>query len=138
MQKFKNKDIAIDSMIVIYLIEGSKYSEKIAEILSAARTIHVSSLTYGEVLAGHFKQKNYRSIEILRQFLFCSEKVRVFDFNEESAELFAQIRANKPSLSPPDAINLASALHSGAHHFLTNDKTLKGIKDLSIIQLSTL
>ena len=53
----------------------------------------------------------------------------------EIADLGAQLRAEY-KLETPDAIILATAIHSGATGFIGNDLGLKKVMDLEILVLS--
>lgn len=136
MRSFKGKSVAVDSMIVIYILEQHPdYGEKIAAFLDKADRVILSSLVYGEVLTGLYRIKAHEVIDEFLSFVESSPKVEVHSFDTDVAFLFAKIRATNKSVSPPDCIHLATALQSGADLFLTNDKRLKSIEGIEVAQL---
>jgi predicted nucleic acid-binding protein len=138
MNKKHSTKLAIDSMVVVYLLEQNPdYLEKILGSFHEADEILISTFLYGEVLTGYYRDKEYDFAEKFIAFSQSSEKITICDFDLETAKVFAQLRAEK-KFSPPDCIHLASALANGATAFLTNDKELKDVPGLEIIQLKTI
>jgi len=122
-------------MIMIYLLEQNQdYIEKILEFFHEADEILISTFLYGEVLTGYYREKEFDFAEKFLAFSESSEKIKICNFTLETAKVFAQVRAEN-KLSPPDSIHLANALANGATAFLTNDKALKNIEGLEVIQL---
>lgn len=138
MNKTSYKKLAIDSMVMIYLLEQNQnYLGKIVEAFHKADQILISSFLYGEVLTGFYREKEYDFAEKLIAFAEASEKIKICNFDLETATHFAKLRS-ETKLSPPDCIHLANALRYKADVFLTNDKAIKNIKGLELIQLSKL
>jgi len=131
--------LAVDSMIMIYLLEQNpNYLNEIIAIFHQAEELLLSSFLYGEVLTGYYREKEFDFAEKFIAFSEVSRKTKICDFNLETAKVFASIRAKNPKLSPPDCIHLATALVYKADAFLTNDKQLKNLNGLQVIQLSEL
>lgn len=134
----KAKHIAIDSMIMIHLVEGRQPScSAIKKTLEAARQISFSSFGLGEVLAGFEKAKDKQGKLQLLSFVQSYEKLSVIGFGKQEALIFAQLRAKYPSIKPPDAIHLATAISAGVDGFLTNDKDLMKVEELPIMMLDS-
>lgn len=132
------KNLAIDSMVMIYLLEqNQKYLEKIVDVFHQVDQIFISSFLYAEVMTGYYREKEYGFTDSLIAFAEASEKIQICNFTLETARLFAELRSTT-ELSPPDCIHVASALEHKADIFLTNDKEIKNIKGLRVLQLSTL
>lgn len=137
MTLFKDKRLAIDSMILIYLLdEHPIYSQKIITILDEAKQIIISTLIYGEILAGFYKKQDTQSIEAVFSFVATRPNIIIKAFDTNTAITFAKLRASYPTISPPDCIHLASAIDSQADLFLSNDKKLKKITELPIYILN--
>lgn len=97
----KGKHIAIDSMIMIYLIEGRQPScSAIKKTLEAVRQISFSSFGLGEVLAGFEKAKDKQGKLQLLSFVESYEKLSIIGFGKQEALIFAQLRAKYPSIPP--------------------------------------
>nr|WP_262511949.1 PIN domain-containing protein [Marinilabilia rubra] len=63
--------------------------------------------------------------------------MEMLDINADIAKKTAEIRA-KYGFKTPDAIQLASALHSGSDFFITNDNQLNKFKELKVILVDQL
>jgi|GEM_PF-1366011 len=132
----KGKNIAIDSMILIYLIEGREpFCGAIKKALESARHINFSSFGLGEVLAGFEKAGDKRGKIKFLSFVETYEKLSIIGFGKQEALIFAQLRAKYPSVKPPDAIHLATAISGRVDGFLTNDKNLMKVEELPILRL---
>jgi predicted nucleic acid-binding protein len=83
-----------------------------------------SSFAAGEVMVGPYKTRATAVTKQIREF-FESSFVEVIPYTLETADLYAQIRADH-GVSPPDAIHLACAAQAGTDLFLTNDSKLTG------------
>lgn len=81
-----------------------------------------STLTLGEIMVKPLANRRPDLAEKYRSFLK-SPEIRLLDFDEASAEAFAQIRASS-NVKAPDAIQLACASAYGCDLFLTNDDRL--------------
>lgn len=82
-----------------------------------------SVLTLTEVLVHPLRQKNRLLADQYRRILFHANHVTTIAISEPIAEEAAQLRSTH-GLRTPDAIQLATAIHSGASSFLTNDSRL--------------
>jgi uncharacterized protein len=118
-----------DTMLFIYWLENHpQHATRVDEIYSRMQARHdellTGSLTFGEVLAGIYRQGAAdRAREVRRQIE--AVVTEVVDFTVDAADRYAQIRGSL-GLVPADAIHLASAAEAGTDLFLTNDKRLVG------------
>lgn len=132
----KIKRLAIDSMILIYLLEGNeKFSEPIQKQLGEADELILSSLGLGEILAGFEKRKDVEGKLKFLSFVESYEKLTVVGFGKQEALILAQLRAAYPSIKPPDAIHLATALSGRVDAFFTNDQKLQVVEEVGILLL---
>lgn len=137
MERLKNKHICIDTMILIELLEGGKHSLQIKQIFEKSQMISASCLVFLESAVGFFKQKRIDIIEIIEQLPIISKNFNFIPIEMEICRKAAQLRA-KYNIKTPDSIHLATALHSNADIFLTEDKSLKRIKELNIMTIKNL
>lgn len=83
-----------------------------------------------------FGVKPYRAseIEVLQSFksLLLDLTIEVLPVDEPIAERAYQLRAKYPFLKGMDALQLAAALNSNCSEFITNDKQLAKISEISI------
>jgi predicted nucleic acid-binding protein len=59
-------------------------------------------------------------------------EIQVKEINRPIADLTSTIRAKYPSIKNFDALQIATAVDSNCSVFLTNDKKLKVVEELSI------
>lgn len=130
------KTIAIDSMILIYLLEGREpFCGRIKELLEGAQNIYFSSFGMGEVLTG-FEKSGDKSAQVqFLSFIEAYKKISIIGFGKQEAILFAQIRSKYPSIKAPDAIHLATAISARVDAFITNDKKLMTVEELCVQSL---
>ena len=72
-----------------------------------------------------------------REILLRSPALRAIPLDQQAAEAAARLRAVY-NLRTPDAIQIATAIQSGASHFLTNDITLAQVSGISVFLLDDL
>lgn len=86
MTELKGKIIAIDSMVLIYLLEkNEQYWQKIMKILDKSEHIIVSSLLLGEVLTGFHKTKDNEGLQQCLHFIELNKKIeglKIVDLND--------------------------------------------------------
>lgn len=137
MPLFENKRLAIDSMIVIYLLDQHPdYWQKTASVLKDCKEVIMSTLVYGEVITGFYRDKKVEAMDHFLSFVETSPNITIQSFNKNTAVLFAKLRASYPTISPPDCIHLATALEHRADMFLSNDKKLKKVKEIPVYMLA--
>lgn len=135
MKKFKH--IAVDTMVLIYLIEKNpKYLESAKLAYKQSESILLSTMGLGEILSGFDKKSDQQGKLTFLSFLEYDKKISIIGFGKQEAISFAQLRAKYPSIKPPDAIHLSTAILSGAEAFVTNDKNLKQVEEIPVITLS--
>jgi len=131
--------ICIDTAPFIYFIEKNpKYLRLLrpffAEINAGKIDALTSTITLLEVLVLPFKTKNESLAEKYRDILVYAEGLTTFEIFHEVSELSAKLRA-KYSIRTPDAIQIAVGIIYGADAFLTNDSSLKKVKDIRVVIL---
>jgi predicted nucleic acid-binding protein len=99
--------------------------------------IVTSTVTLAEVLVHPMRRGDHELADHYRQILLHANHVTTVPVSEEIAEAAAQLRA-RHSLRTPDAIQLATATHSGASSFLTNDTRLPALASLQMLVLADL
>lgn len=131
----KAKNIALDSMIFIYLLErNEKYFSAvnlIFELLEKGKISGITSIISPlEVLSS--PKLSLDQISLYARFFKEEKNLITFELKWEVMKLAAEIRRNY-GLRSPDAIQLATAKLGGSNLFITNDEIYKkviGSKDL--------
>ena len=137
MERLKNKRVAIDSMLLIYLLEAdSSYRDRVGMLLEQAGQIVCSSFLLAEVCAGFYRAGEEEKVEMFRRFIE-DNGIEVLPFDENQALIFAKIRGEN-RFSPSDCIHLAAAVSGNVDFFVTNDKALKNFDGLVTVQLADL
>ncbi len=108
-------------MLFVYWLENHpKHAARIEQIYRAMRLrgdlLCSSPLVYAEVLVGPTATGDTDAVEALKEF-FHSAEVSMSPFTTEAASTFAALRAS--GIKAPDAMNLATATHSGVDLFVT-------------------
>ena len=139
VDELRGSRICIDTAPFIYFIEKDpKYLGIVrpifAEINAGKIDALTSTITLLEVLVLPFKTKNESLAEKYRDILLYAEGLTTFEIFHEVSELSAKLRA-KYSIRTPDAIQIAVGIIYGADAFLTNDSSLKKVKDIRVVIL---
>ena len=122
---------ALDTVTLIY------YLERHPTYYAAARTLFekiergdisavISALVFAELLVPAYRAGQPQLAENVTHILSHYPNLRVIPLSSEIAVAAAQLRAEH-QLRTPDAIHLATARHTGARGFITNDKELRKI-----------
>ena len=134
--------IGVDTSPFIYLIEEHPvYLDAVRSFFKKmdAREISAvtSTVTLLEVLVQPFRRGADHLAGQYRQALLNAIHLSCVPVTGEIAEEAARLRANY-NLRTPDAIQLATAIQSGATAFLTNDSFLTSVPTLEILILDQL
>ena len=114
-----SKVVAFDSNVFIYILERNPIFFDAARlallpVLEGKEEAIVSVLVLTELLAGN------PGIDVS---ILDHPNITVCDVTKEIARQAGKLRFTYP-IKAPDAIHMATALHSGATRFITNDKAL--------------
>ncbi len=134
--------IFFDTAPFIYLVENhAGYYQKVADYLTQSLTdnamLETSVLTYTEFCA---KPEQLGRPDLLLDF---DDLLRDFDFQMReitlgAATLAYQLQARYDGLKGVDAMQIATAVNSGCDVFLTNDKELKGVREIQVVVVAEL
>jgi predicted nucleic acid-binding protein len=124
----RGKTVGLDTAPLIYFIEQSSGRiEKLRPFFAAAGRgdlrLVTSFITLVEVLVQPLRSGREDLVNAYRDILRRSPALRAIPFDRQAAEEAARLRAVH-RLRTPDAIQVATAILSGASHFLTNAAAL--------------
>ena len=136
----RHRRIGLDSSILIYFIEAhpayETLAQKVFESIETGRNIGVcSTLSLLEVLVQPYRTQNDQIVNRFYGLLTTYPHMNWVNLSIEVADLGARLRAEY-ELKTPDAVLLATALHSHATGFIGNDSKLKRVKELEVLVLS--
>lgn len=134
--------LAIDTAPFIYLIERHPvYLDRVRAVFervdSGVIQGYCSTLTLTEVLTRPYQVGDMDLINTYRRLLRSSRHLTLLPISADIADRAADLRA-RYRLRTPDALQLASALVAGCQAFLTNDRALSRVVDLSVLVLDDL
>ena len=130
--------VGLDTAPLIYLIEENLTFLPVFEALDRGEFRVVTSvLTLTEVLVHPMRRGDQELANQYRRILLHASQVTTASVSESIADEAAQLRA-RHGLRTPDAIQLATAIRSGASSFLTNDSRLPALAALKIVVLNEL
>ncbi|HVP77327.1 MAG TPA: type II toxin-antitoxin system VapC family toxin, partial [Thermodesulfobacteriota bacterium] len=139
LRVLRNRSVALDTMIFIYAFEEHPAYLPILKsffhVLEKGEMSAVTSaLTITECLVQPYRKKDF---VLSAQYLFLFRNfpnLSIIPLTDDIAERAAFLRAQH-NLRTPDAIQLATALVSGCHAFLTNDDRLLVAEGIRILVL---
>ena len=134
--------LGIDTAPFIYFIEKNpKYYQTIKQIfkkLDRENFVAYSSvITLTEVLIQPFISGKKEIARMYQDILLQSRNFTVVEINPEISIKAAELRA-KYSLRTPDALQIAAVLSVNCEAFLTNDKSLRKVKEIEVLILDEL
>lgn len=140
--QLRGQIIALDTAPLIYYIEDHPtYAQRVDPLFAALErgevTMVASTITLVEVLVQPIRLRDFALMQRYRAALLNAIGLRLIPLTPAIAEEAAQLRATY-NLSPPDAIQLATALVEGATAFLTNDRRLPHLPTLTTILVDKL
>jgi predicted nucleic acid-binding protein len=123
--------VYLDANIIIYAVEGfALYLDQIRALLTAVNAGEVvavtSELTLAEVLVKPLKDQQPALQQAYQTFLTPTPELEVVPISLTVLLEAARLRATT-KLKLPDAIHLATALHSQCDAFLTNDDLFRSL-----------
>lgn len=133
------RPIAVDSMIVIYLLEKNpNFLLKAKKIFNRIKDGHengiISVIGLIEIQTGAKKLKRFELAQKYKEIITNFPNLTLKNINENIVEISSDLRA-KYNISTPDAIHIATAIDSNAKKFITNDERLKKVKEINILTL---
>ncbi len=142
INRMMGQRIYLDTNIFIYALEGyAEYLEFLTELFKEIEQGTVkavsSELTLAEILVKPIMEQNHKAQDIYQEALRTSNGLEIVPVSREILIEAARIRAQSGH-KLPDAIHLGTAYMNKCTVFLTNDKRIKGIADISRVLIDEL
>lgn len=133
--------VALDTQIFIYFIEeDSHYLPLIKPLFEAIDRGDLLAVTSGlslmEVLVVPYRSGNSVLADQYESLLTRSRGLRFIEVDRRLLKTAAHLRGTL-KLKPPDAIQVAAALLGDCQSFLTNDRRIRAVPGLKILQLKS-
>lgn len=131
--------IGLDTSLFIYLFEEHPaYVQKAARVLNTLKKSTAegvfSALGMVEILTGPKRLGNVNLAAEYEYHLRNFPNLSIVGLNEKIVWIASDLRA-KYGIRTPDAIHLATAIDAGADKFITNDKSLRKVKEIRVALL---
>lgn len=128
--------IGIDTPVIIYLLEKNPShldsARKIMRQVQSGRFQAVfSAIGLIEILTGPKKHGSYELAAQYREMIAHFPNLEIRGIDESIIDTASSLRAQY-KIATPDAIHIATAVVFGAKKFITNDKALNKIKEISV------
>ncbi len=142
IERLRGSTVGLDTGPLIYYIEeNATFLAKIKPFFEAAERnefrIVTSFVTLIEVLVHPLREGRPELAQEYRSILLQTPALTAIPLDEGIAEEAAGLRA-RHNLRTPDAIQLATAIRSGASWFLTSDAGLANLSEISVLVLKQL
>lgn len=138
VQKLRKLEVVgIDTPLFIYHLEANKkYSSLTQKSFSSLENGSwrgvTSTITLMEVNVHPWRVGREDVARKYETLLMNFPNLEIIDIDRDIARVAAQLRA-RFEIRPPDALQVAASLVSGARGFLTNDRRLSGLKSIAEI-----
>lgn len=131
--------IALDTSIFIYHLEANAKYLALTDCFfswleSNASSAVTSVITMTELLVKPYRESDDETVDKCYTLLSTYPNLEWMSPTLEIADLAAEIRAIH-RLRTPDALQAATALHTNATAFVTNDSVFQRIRDLDVLIL---
>ncbi|HEV7517971.1 MAG TPA: type II toxin-antitoxin system VapC family toxin [Thermoanaerobaculia bacterium] len=131
---------AVDSMLFVYHFENNERFGPVAgRLLAAAEAgrcrLVASVLARLEVLVVPKRHGREDLCQRYRDLFDSFPNLTVLPIGPEIAEIAAGLRATH-SIRTPDALHLATAIHGGAKAFVSEDRRLKKVEGIEVMELA--
>ena len=141
LTKLQGKIVGLDTAPLIYFIEEhTTYLGPIKEFFETVDkgevSVVTSTITLTEVLVHPLRSQNVDLAAEYRDILLNSN-ITTVDISSDIAEYGALLRSQY-NLRTPDALQIATAIKSGAGFFLTNDTKLPKIPNIDYLIMDIL
>jgi predicted nucleic acid-binding protein len=142
LRELRNRSVALDTLIFIYAFEDHPVYQAILKgffraLEKGEMNAVTSTLPITECLVQPYRKKNFalsaQYLVLFRNF----PNLSIIPLTDDIAERAAFLRAQY-NLRTPDAVQLATALVSGCHPFLTNDDRFLVVEGIRIVILDQL
>lgn len=128
--------VLIDTSPIIYWFEDSPlavpFEAVFADVHAGRIDAMVTPITVAEVVSGPLRAGKEALAERYRQALAGSQGFTVRDINADIAMLAARLRL-RHALKLPDAIQLATAVHTGCFALISRDRDFRNVTDVLVL-----
>ena len=132
--------VVLDTMVLVYFFEahpefGPRCKAVIEAVESRLFEAAVTPVTLAEVIVKPLKENRASLADVYRQALQNMTGISLVSITHETGYLAGTLRA-KYGMPLPDMMQIAVALQSQKPTLITNDRTLRKVKEVDVFLLS--
>jgi len=128
--------VLVDTNPIVYWFEDSPlavaFESVFADIQAGRIDAIVTPITVAEVVSGPLRAGKEALAERYRQAITASQGFSVRDTNADIAMLAARLRL-RHALKLPDAIQVATAVHTGCFALISRDRDFSNVTDVLVL-----
>ena len=133
------KSVYFDTNIFIYLLEHhSDLGEVCLSIVQSAVDKELDGysgdLVLAELLVKPLKDNNARAVKAVKDLFLIETRIELLPHKRSTFETAALLCANY-KIKLPDALHIATAIENHIEVFLTNDREIPSIPEITVLQL---
>jgi predicted nucleic acid-binding protein len=134
------KKVFIDTSPFIYLLEDhEEYADQVANFIKYCTTndivLSTSVITHMEFCVKPYQLNRHDVITAFEELL-TELDISLVKVTQKVADTAAKLRSKYKGLKGMDALQISAAINSKCDHFMTNDRRLKQIDEISIMLIN--
>jgi uncharacterized protein len=142
IKRLRGSRVYFDVNPIIYFIEqNTQFSDAVTPVFEmigdGSIVAFTSELSLTEILIKPIRDNLNLVIQAHKELLLDPELFTLVSPNQDTFLLAAEL-GGKSSMRTPDAIHMACAIESKCKYFITNDKGIKSIDGLTVVQVAEL
>jgi predicted nucleic acid-binding protein len=139
--QLRSKKVYFDTNIFIYLLQDhQEFGEICLSIIQSAVDKELDGysgdLVLAELLVKPLKDNNARAVKAVKDLFTEDTKIELLPHTRSAYITAAHLRANH-KIKLPDALHIATALENQVEIFLTNDRDIPLIPEITVLTLAT-
>lgn len=135
------KSVYFDANIFIYLLENHPdWGEICLSVVQSAVDKELNGysgdMVLAELLVKPLKENNAKAVKAVKDLFSEETRIALLPHRRSTFEAAAHLRANY-KIKLPDALHIATAVENHLEIFLTNDREIPAVNDITVLHLPT-
>jgi len=133
------KRVYFDANIFIYLLEhhpdlGEVCLSIVQSAVDKELDGYSGDLVFAELLVKPLKENNARAVQAVKDLFTNDTRIELLPHTKTAFITAAHLRANY-KIKLPDALHIATAIENHMDVFLTNDREIPAMREITVLQL---
>lgn len=134
------RSVYIDANIFIYFLDGqepylSMVTPLLEKVLEGEIIGYTGDAVIAEVMVHPYRLGDINVIEKFKAFFNQEDFLSIVSHDARAFEASSRLSGTTP-MKLIDSLHLATAMQSGCSHFVTNDKKIKSVEGIEVVQLA--